>query len=486
MSKYFFLFLITLILLLSGCGGECKKDIDCDDSNDCTTNKCFEKECVFKPIADCTCGNKECEADKGENECICQKDCGRCFGKVGEYLEKSCDADKCVTDVIAQEPVTDTEEIEDQVSRQTVVKMIATYGYDKIFNIDKSLFNVMYRLDTKKPNIRNLRIDKIQVMEVSGNKVRGEYPQSKVIGELSGINRMLWDEYSDVIIDIMLGSAAVQDAEKKTIVVKTLYSYDTIDSKGNPTTNSRAYLGKEMEIVLADPSKEQVCPPVPEWDDSNECTIDSCSETTNYFVLHDIKQGACAGNYVCESGENRCTVPQDCGSCRGQVGEYIRLECDNNKCMSVLINPDVIQQKKTVDEKSLPSTTREDIKFAITLTYDEPFDMSSSAVVLKLEVMQKKDTTGNFKVTRMQLLEGDHELGVAELSQGFSSIGEVHELAIGTDFSLPELQDAKETVLKVYYSYDGVGLRGEPVSYVNEVFELKLPEITFINAGTDI
>ena len=141
--------LVILILLLAGCGGECKKDVDCDDGKDCTTDKCVKKKCEFSPIPDCTCGNNECEENKGETKCTCAKDCGRCRGKVGDYLENSCDGDECVTDVIEQKATVETDTIDDQVSRETQVKMIVTYTYDQPFNLDKSLLNAKYSLDTK-------------------------------------------------------------------------------------------------------------------------------------------------------------------------------------------------------------------------------------------------------------------------------------------------------------------------------------------------
>ncbi|MFC1800645.1 hypothetical protein ACFLYT_01170 [Nanoarchaeota archaeon] len=472
--------------MIAGCGGECKEDVDCDDDNGCTKDSCVKKECKSKKIPDCTCGNNQCEEAKGETECSCVEDCGKCDGKVGEYLQKSCDdEDQCVVDVISQKPVVETGMIDDQERRETQAKIITTYTYDEPFNLDKSLFNIKFQLDTKLPEIRNLKINKVQVIAVSGRMVRSEYPESKLIGEVKDVNRILWDGYTDVETNIIMDTSA-EEAEEKKIIVKTYYSYDTVDSRGNPTTLSRAETSDEMNIILVDPTKEQKCPPVTEWDDGNDCTTDSCTPATNYFVIHKIKSESCEGNYVCESGENRCTVPQDCGSCTGQVGEYIRLNCVNDKCMSEFINPDVIEQMKTVDELSLPSSSTEDIKFAVTLMHDEPFDMATSNIILKLEVLQKADATSNFKITRMQLLEGDHELGITDMSQGFTSIGEAHDLAIGTDFSLPSLHDSKETVLKVYYGYDGVDRRGDPVSYANEVFEITMPDITFVNAGAEV
>jgi hypothetical protein len=71
-----------LLLLLAGCKekAECKTNYDCNTGNECIIGKCVNEKCVQTPRANC-CGNHKCEADSGENKCICSDDCGRCEGK---------------------------------------------------------------------------------------------------------------------------------------------------------------------------------------------------------------------------------------------------------------------------------------------------------------------------------------------------------------------------------------------------------------------
>jgi hypothetical protein len=53
-------------------GPECVANVDCDDSNACTSDSCVNEECSYSPISDC-CGNGVCES--GEDCASCGSDC---------------------------------------------------------------------------------------------------------------------------------------------------------------------------------------------------------------------------------------------------------------------------------------------------------------------------------------------------------------------------------------------------------------------------
>lgn len=99
-TNILFLLLLSTMLIFSGCGDP----IDCSDSDtdylkynlDEETDECV----VYKEIEENECGNGVAEADNDETFCNCPKDVKKthpvlgCDGELGDYLEKSCSAEK--------------------------------------------------------------------------------------------------------------------------------------------------------------------------------------------------------------------------------------------------------------------------------------------------------------------------------------------------------------------------------------------------------
>ncbi len=98
-TKSFFLIAISSILILfSGCS-----DPDCSSQDTTYTKYTYDEEsgqCLGKEIQKDVCGNGVIE--DGETYCNCEKDVPKvhpiygCDGELGEYLEKSCQKDKCI------------------------------------------------------------------------------------------------------------------------------------------------------------------------------------------------------------------------------------------------------------------------------------------------------------------------------------------------------------------------------------------------------
>ncbi|MFH1850057.1 MAG: hypothetical protein ABH879_07810 [archaeon] len=66
-------------------------------------------------------------------------------------------------------------------------------------------------------------------------------------------------------------------------------------------------------------------------DDSDVCTVDVCSEATNYICQHEAVV-PCCGNGICEADESTCSCAEDCGSCEKTASACSTYKCVNGSC----------------------------------------------------------------------------------------------------------------------------------------------------------
>jgi len=237
------IFLIFIILLTSGCK-ECKVNSDCDSkipdrfssySNNCLDIKCVDNTCKFTSESDC-CGNKDCERDKGETKCSCEKDCGKCEGKgeikIGsktydtEYLEYGCKDNECALiiddSLIRSIDLTDDKEF-------SYFKIGITSSIDQPFNIDTSKFKVKIQLEnTDEDLVLPVTITSLKLVE-----------KELLIGEkeLDGTLKYIGDFFTE---SIPINEDMMQNVEEEKRVSLVIgYTYiikekTGRDSEGNP------------------------------------------------------------------------------------------------------------------------------------------------------------------------------------------------------------------------------------------------------------
>jgi hypothetical protein len=160
-EKIIFFLIIFSLFLFNSCA-KCPKS--CNDFNECTRDFCDKStdyECAHEQIPGCTCGNGQCEQDKGENECTCSRDCGQCEGEETDYTEYKCVNDMCVS------KLKDSIEVLNQTLlrnfKTSVFNIDLKITYENPLNIEKSKVKAEFRLDDISDNIENFKITGITV-----------------------------------------------------------------------------------------------------------------------------------------------------------------------------------------------------------------------------------------------------------------------------------------------------------------------------------
>ena len=467
-KKYLFALMVVGLLFVSGCA-ECKKTIDCE-TRTCFTVKCTDKKCAYNVKEDC-CGNGMCEdgtrgtKDFGENKGSCGDDCGICTGETGEYLELVFDekTKECATGVddtkVTEENVVDNIDLR-------FLKLTATYSYSKPFDIDNSLFNVKMKLDSKDDSVSSIRITQIKILETAGRS-----GTSSIFGE-KNINQVLWDSSSVINKGVILSVPVEGTETEKSITLEIYYEFTRTD-RGTETVEKGSYK-KDLsdKLLFVNPTVSKSCPS--NCDDNNICTEDVCSEDTDYFCSNIITLGSsCCGNAVCDSSENECTCREDCGKCERDFGDYMTFICSENDCKSKLKDIEVMQPKTLIEQPNL-----RDFQFEVKTTFDEPFDIRTSNMLVDIELTNKEDTISGIKCTKYQLLVGDVLLGESVITKSFGSIGSQNSLEVEFDFSMKDVEEEKSPVLKASCEYDKTS--GDQTDHVITSFSQNLGNIVFV------
>lgn len=448
------IFIFAFSIFIYGCG-DCKLDADCPQKT-CYDVKCVKKECAETIINNC-CGNGIC--DSNESKCSCDADCGKCFGQIGDYMEMLCENDKCFAG-IKKENIKEKTFSNDLSLTGSTVSMKAVF--EEPFNIDESLANIKLELKQRQSNALNPKITKIQVKGI----IKG---QTYVIGEKE-MEITLW-EGLPVEINIPLKVSIEKYDEKVPINLVINYDYTTKVTGADDIKRSASVtqsLGQQ--IVFIDSEKERACPL--SCNDNNECTEDSCSESTNYFCENKIKY-SCKGNYICEEGEDKCTAPSDCGKCEGYVSESVYLACIENICSSLIKSG--AQQPITMSDKGTAGFSQWNIE----TTYDQPFDISSS--LLKVVIRLEKINEGlalPIRITEIRVKEGSVLLGKKSVSSSLSSIGGTVTENIQLNALLDDYEKKKNLLLEIDYDYTANGQE-----YKANIFTKTYSVVNFAKTG---
>ena len=451
-----YIVLLALLLILAGCAkAECKKDEACVRTH--FTGTCEDKKCVWEPIPG-ECGNLECEPEANENKCVCTIDCGDCEGTAGKYLKQTCNAqDECVQDIpaTAQKPISQTKELSTGGS-----KVSLTSVFNQPFNLKKDQVELDFSLSVLAKTMSELQISRLELTGTTSDR------RTVSLADKS-VNKFLHGEGSKVkewlIVDF---PTAETDGELKNLKLNIHVDYTY--SSGTTVTPKSTILKQSygtLKFVWANPESPSGCP---DCDDGNPGTNDVCDESTNFFCEYKPKANAC-GNYVCDSNENKCSCPRDCGPCAGTIGTYLSSSCIGTNCVTQL-KPGVTKQPQSIfDERDLgPFTLQNNYKF------NKPMDITEDKVTLEFTLYAKEDSISSFKIKDIRLLEGSQERAYVSADKELTTTGQKETVEIDiADLGTPE-HDASLT-LKVWYDYvkDGETVQGD--------YTKSLGKITLVN-----
>ncbi len=422
--------LVSLALTLSGCGGECKADSECEKEH--FTGTCADKKCEFKPIPG-VCGNSVCEKEKyNENECVCPQDCGDCKGSSGKNMIKNCVQDKCAEDLPAekQKPVLFTAD-----ETNAGDKIRAVTEFTSPFNVKRDLIKFTFFLSQK--NNFNHVIKNIELTGVSLEK------RTVVLGQKS-TRRAVWDlgkEYEvqeEIVVDF---PTKEKEGEFKDLVLAVTIDYD-IKSAGKFYTKSAVIKikYKDLKFVWAKPDAEYPCPAC----EQREGFQAVCGAQTNFLCNYQPVAGKC-GNNICDSNENKCICAKDCGPCKGETN-FLEAGCAQNNCVYTLKSSAVQEPVNRFDARQIDAGM-----LANNYKYSKPFSIKKDKFSVSFSVVDLKQDVTKLRIESVRLMEGNEQIAVAEPKQ---ELGKTKPLNV--EISIPLLaakEEEKILSLRIDYSY---------------------------------
>lgn len=425
-----FIGVLALVIILAGCAKvECKKDAQCVKPH--FTAKCVENKCAYTPIPN-ECGNGVC--DGKENECTCPSDCGSCSGKLGKYLVKQCNAQKeCTADIpaSAQKPITLTREL-----TTGGTKIAVTSTFNQPFNLKRDQLELEFGITMMGAGMSDLRITRLVMNGVTADK--------RTVGLVDkSVNQPLFEGAKPKEYLALDFSTAEHDGELTGLTLTTHLDYVLKSgSTSTPKSVTVPLQYQALKFAWARPDQPTGCGTC---DDNNPATTDSCGPETNYYCVHTPKPGVC-GSGVCDGGKNKCTCPQDCGTCSGG-GTYTTRACIGTSCL-VEIKPGVIaQQKAEFDDRDLGAVHLQN-RYA----YPAPFNTKKDAFSLEFTLYQKQDTVESVTIKDIRLLDGSQEVAYASAGKTLNTAGQKETVTI-TITPQPASEQEKSLALRVWYEY---------------------------------
>jgi len=475
-SKYSFYFLFFLIVfsLLSGCGSKdtstagtsCKVDADCS-SMTCAT--CINSICKTKTKANC-CGNNDCDA--GENECSCSKDCGKCESDV-DFMTKECnEEDECVSSLNSAGVSQESKDVEVKIGTNI---LSLTPVFDNPFLLGYSKLKIMLKAD-KLDDKTEFVINRIKIYD-------GLSSSSRVLLAEKDLNQVLYTTSSIIEEEFILEVDRNEDAEEieeqtKDIVVEIFYDKEYIDSSGRQKSSTASLdktIGKDMKFILLTDSAcvQEEC------NDDNSCTRDFCKAVNGYTYCANeyITTTSCCGNKVCDSNEDKCNCPFDCGECDYDYGTYVHFACSgSNKCVAQVNDEEIEQVSKIFTSSTVP-----DIKFETRITYNQPFDLDE-AFKIDMTLIEQDDDLKSVFIQSIQLVESsDNLLGELKFdSEGFFGVGTSKVYELSPDLlSMTEAERELKPKIVINFKYTIETQDGDEIELKKET--ISLDDINFVD-----
>ncbi len=201
----------------------------CDDKNAGTKDTCGPQTnnfCKHEPIPN-ACGNYKC--DGTENRCTCPTDCGVCSGSAGNFLDYTCQQNKCATVLKAGVTVQSTPIFDDRSLGP--VQLHNNYKYSNPLNIKEDEFNLDFKIYRMDPSISGFTIETIRILEGTQQLV-----------EVT-VDKELSDTPTPVVVKI---PSIQQPEEEHSLNIGVWYKYKQGDQE--KTGNFQKSLGKTTLI----------------------------------------------------------------------------------------------------------------------------------------------------------------------------------------------------------------------------------------------
>jgi hypothetical protein len=105
------------------------------------------------------------------------------------------------------------------------------------------------------------------------------------------------------------------------------------------------------------------------------------------------------GNSLCESKENKCTCPDDCGSCSGKLGKYLEQMCNDKQTECIQDIPASAQKPITLTKELSTGGT----KFELTTYFNQPFNIKKDQFELEFSINSLASGMSDIKISRLEL-----------------------------------------------------------------------------------
>jgi hypothetical protein len=230
-------------------------------------------------------------------------------------------------------------------------------------------------------------------------------------------------------------------------------------------------------LLFVSPTTKQKCPE--NCNDGNDCTKDYCQKNT-FFCVHDAVATSCCGNNVCDSDEDKCTCPEDCGSCSGRFGSYTEFMCVEQKCHASMRKDVVVTPKPIIDNKDISS----DFSIEARIEYNEPFDITKDSFKITITITQLDPSTKDIVFERAQVLDTNNVLlGEKDSINGaLSRVGQSFTVNVPLSFVMKVVEEEHTPKIKLIYRYTRPPrgtLPGEKLT--NQYYEKSIGKLAFVN-----
>lgn len=467
-------FLLLGVLFIAGCGEkpECKVKADCPGKLCKITAGCEKAKCKYTEIDKC-CGNGKCEDKANENFCSCDKDCKAIPANKTRTMNYVCNEDNTEYKLGIDPKSANSETTSSDLSFSGFTASTKLTSKNP-FNADQDMFKLEFVLFKKNDGVTKPTIKRIEVKaEINGNEI--------VLSE-KDLGQVLWTDKNALEVELPVAGLLKDGEEQAVKGVNFLIDYEYTQGSGAAAKvkTGTAKYKLDKTIIFVNPAFTRKCPA--SCDDKNPCTEDSCSKDTNYFCYHKYKT-RCPSNGMCETGENRCNAPKDCGYCEGDVSQFLEMSCtEDDECM-YSVKDGVTEQVTKLDSFDFgPGKMNTEIK------YDKPFKAGKSELqaTVTLADITEAEFAAPLEIVEFRALEGNTQLGKTTVGEEMKQLGDetMQSFTVDTAGLTPEFR--KSITLEIDYRYKSKS-GAPPKEVIKEsglmTRKISLGDITFANTG---